>query len=262
MSDTGAVGGERFDFGRVVGQTFGLIGRNFPLFALLSLVLVGAPNFGLIYVQSSAIAANDIGLVATASLAGALISMIMSFILQGSITRASIDDLSGVGARAGAAIGDGLRFFFPLLLVGILAGIGILVGFVLLIVPGLILMVRWAVTAPVVVVEDVGPTMSFGRSADLSRGHRWAIFGLLLLYLVFSYAVQIIFGMIIGAIGVAAVSPELATFDTTGLVVAVTSAALGALVSLVSTVGVAALYFELRRVKEGVNVSDLAKVFE
>jgi hypothetical protein len=42
MTDT-AIGQARFDFGRVVSQTFALIGRNFFAFALLALVLVGAP---------------------------------------------------------------------------------------------------------------------------------------------------------------------------------------------------------------------------
>ena len=47
-----------------------------------------------------------------------------------------------------------------LIIWGILSGIAIGIGFVLLIIPGLILMTIWAVGAPAIVVEDVGPLES------------------------------------------------------------------------------------------------------
>lgn len=49
-----AFGEARFDFGRVVGQTFGLIGRNFVLYAFLALILVGIPRFAVLYAQAFA----------------------------------------------------------------------------------------------------------------------------------------------------------------------------------------------------------------
>jgi len=51
-----------------------------------------------------------------------------------------------------------------------------------------------------------------------------------------------------------AASPNMAI----GLVAAV----IQAFEALISTVGVAAIYFELRRIKEGVGVSELASVFD
>lgn len=253
--------GSRFEFGRVVSQTAGLIFRNFFLFVFLALVFVGVPQFGIIYGQQVAVSTTDPGLMVLVSIGGALVTMIMSFVLQGALTRAAVDDLSGSGVRFGAAIGDGLRFFFPLLIVAILVGLGTFLGLLLLIVPGIILAVRWAVTAPVVVLEQAGPTSSMGRAAELSRGHRWAIFGLFLLYLAFAYAVQILFGLIMAAFGMGNAA-QLLTMDGIGLVFSIASAAIAALVSLVSTVGTAALYFELRRVKEGVGVEELARVFD
>jgi hypothetical protein len=64
-----------------------------------------------------------------------------------------------------------------LVLNGLLAAIGIGIGFVLLIVPGLILITIWAVVAPAIVVEDAGVIGAFGRSRELVRGHGWAVFG-------------------------------------------------------------------------------------
>src|SRR5215211_4657425 len=64
-----------------------------------------------------------------------------------------------------------------LILNGILAAIGIGIGLVLLIVPGLILITIWAVVAPAIVVEGAGVIEAFGRSRDLVRGNGWPVFG-------------------------------------------------------------------------------------
>jgi hypothetical protein len=68
-----------------------------------------------------------------------------------------------------------------LILNGLLAAIAIGVGFVLLIVPGLILITIWAVIAPAIVVENAGAIGAFGRSRDLVRGHGWPVFGSIVL---------------------------------------------------------------------------------
>lgn len=258
MTDT-TIGGERFDFGRVIGQTFSLVGRNFIWFALLALIFVGIPQFGLIYGRTYAAQAQP-ELVAWFSFGGAVVSMITTYILQAALTRAAVDDLSGKGVRLGAAIGDGLAYFFPLFVVALLVGLGVFVGLILLVIPGIILAVRWSVAAPVVVMERKGPTGAMERSADLTEGYRWAIFGLLLITLIFAYAVDI---------GVALLASSTATnlpswFPPNMVIIAFgsLSATSTALVTLINIVAIASLYFELRRVKEGVGVEDLAKVFD
>ena len=55
----------------------------------------------------------------------------------------------------------------PLLGLAIVAGIGIAIGFVLIIIPGLILLTIWAVAAPVMVIEHPGVFAALGRSRDL-----------------------------------------------------------------------------------------------
>lgn len=65
--------------------------------------------------------------------------------------------------------------------VSILANLGVLLGFMLLIVPGLLLMVRWALATPVVIRENLGTTAALRRSAELTKGNRWRILGLALL---------------------------------------------------------------------------------
>jgi hypothetical protein len=229
----------------------------------MAVLFVGVPQFAVSYAQGWAMSQADPSLMTWASFGGLFATVLTAYILQGALTRAAVDDLSGAGVSFAAAIGDGLRFFFPLLIVGILVGIGIMAGFLLLIVPGIILSIRWIVTAPVVVIERDGPTKSMGRSAELTENNRWAIFGLIVLYLLLVYAVQFGALMIYRALGADPLSVmQNITTNSVWLGFVAASSVLAALITLISTVGVAVIYFELRRVKEGVGVAELAKVFE
>jgi hypothetical protein len=64
---------------------------------------------------------------------------------------------------------------------GILAGLGIALGFVLLIVPGLILLTWWCLISPVIVLEGKRIGESFSRSRALVRGHGWTVFGVVII---------------------------------------------------------------------------------
>ena len=78
----------------------------------------------------------------------------------------------------------------PLIGVGILAGIGIAIGFVLLIIPGLFLLTIWAVIVPVIVIERAGVFDSFGRSRELVRGSGWQVFGVIVVIFLVTFIVR------------------------------------------------------------------------
>lgn len=80
------------------------------------------------------------------------------------------------------AIRRGLELFVPLLAVHILYTLGIMVSMVLLVVPGIIVALMWSFVTPVLVVERTGLIDTFQRSRDLTRGHRWALLGLIVVY--------------------------------------------------------------------------------
>lgn len=89
----------------------------------------------------------------------------------------------------------------PLIGFGILFAIGVTIGFLLLIVPGLILITFWSVGAPAIVVERLGPVDAFGRSWRLVRGQAWSVFATLLLVLLIVIAVGIVLGILATPIG-------------------------------------------------------------
>src|SRR5947209_8167387 len=67
----------------------------------------------------------------------------------------------------------------PLVAVSILTGIGVGLGVLLFVVPGIMLAIRWALVAPIVMLEGQGARAAMRRSRELVRGHRWAVFRVL-----------------------------------------------------------------------------------
>jgi hypothetical protein len=162
-------------------------------------------------------------------------SLIGGFWFQGMVVEAVRDIQDG---RRDFTLGELFRAPAPvlgaLILAGVLAVLGILLGFVLFIVPGLLLLTWWSVVIPVVVVERPGLGAAFGRSRELVRGHGWQVFGLLIVVLV----------MVILLSAVLAVIAYLLSDTATG-------SAIASLISNVTivpffSITMATLYFALR----------------
>jgi hypothetical protein len=59
----------------------------------------------------------------------------------------------------------------------ILAGLGVGLAMLLLVVPGLVLLTRWSLFVPVVMLEKLGPVDALRRSKEIVAGHGWTVFG-------------------------------------------------------------------------------------
>lgn len=89
-----------------------------------------------------------------------------------------------------------------LIVTSILAGLGVALGMLLLIVPGLVLLTWWAVAAPVVMLEGKSGPSALGRSRELVRGHGWTVFGLIFVtFLITSLAGNLIGGIVGNVLG-------------------------------------------------------------
>jgi uncharacterized membrane protein len=113
-----------------------------------------------------------------------LISFIVGIVLAMGLIRASLAVLDGRRPEVGMLFQT--EGFGPYLLASILVGIGVFVGLILCIVPGIILALMWEFFGYVIVENPtISPTDAMRRSADMTRGHRWQLFGLgILLFLI------------------------------------------------------------------------------
>jgi hypothetical protein len=117
------------------------------------------------------------------------------------------------------------------------------------------LALAWSVAAPVRVVENTPFFATFGRSAALTRGHRWAILGLYLVYALGGAVLGLIVAPLTGAnpfAGVQGLNP----------VYLIASAVIAVLLRAIQGTAVASIYYELRAIKEGVGPEQLAAVFD
>jgi hypothetical protein len=131
------------------------------------------------------------------AIAAAFVSLAGTFWLQGALVTAIEDVRDG---RADLSISETLSRVRPrmnaLAIGGILASIGITIGFILLIVPGLILLTWWLLIVPVIMLEGRSATEAFGRSRELVRGNGWNVFGLIVLTVVILIVAGIVLGII------------------------------------------------------------------
>jgi hypothetical protein len=274
--------GGAFDVSRVIGRTFGLIGRNWVPFSLLSALFSGAPYLvAALSVPATLFVAGGAGagFMPLGALGYFAIYMLGAMVLQASLTRASVDELAGNRVSLGAALRAGLAallpmlglvlFFFFLLVVAmfavfIVASIAVLgaayvlvlIFYVALVVTLVHLAVRWIAVVPVIVVEQPGIIQSLRRSSGLTENHRWAIFGLIALYAVALFVLQAVLAAALPGPG-----PNVAAMSSSALVIVAVGFVVQVATSMIVAVGIAAIYFELRQIKEGVGVTELAQVF-
>jgi hypothetical protein len=142
-------------------------------------------------------AGRGLGVALLAGAIGALIAVLISAVLQAAILRAAAQATIGDPVDVEASYRYGLKRLWSVILVSILVGLVVAVGFILLVIPGIIFLVFLSVSIPVLIVEGRRGTQAMGRSWNLVKGNFWHAFAVIV---VAALIVGIISG-IIGAIG-------------------------------------------------------------
>ena len=180
---------------------------------------------------------GDVG--AGVIIAGVVITVVANIWFQGAVVEAVNDIRDG---RRDHTIGSLFRSITPVLgpltLAAIVGGLGIALGFVALIVPGLVLLTWWALIGPVIVMERTPAMAAFGRSRALVRGSGWQVFGVLVVMLL----IQLVVAGVFQAIG-EGISDDITVYSIAVLAGDTLTAPLGALAAAV-------MYLDLRRMRD------------
>lgn len=161
---------------------------------------------------------------------------------------------SGSDTDFAAAFASGIRNVLPMAGLTILWGLGLAVGYILIVVPSLILLTMWSVSAPALIAEGTGVIGAFGRSRALTKGIRWPVFGALLLFL-------IVYLIIASALQGFSQMGMLNLYKSSiGAAMAVTLLS-SSLLGIVMSAFLAGLYGEVLEAKEGGSQNQLAEVF-
>jgi hypothetical protein len=179
---------------------------------------------------------------------GLVLTIVFSALSQATVLYGAFEGLRGGQVDMLASFQYAWRRFLPVIGVAILAALLAGLASIALIFPGLMLMTMWYVATPACVVERLGPWKSMMRSAALTKGHRWKVFGLVIVL------------SLLGLIGSGMVEAVVVGAGTTiGLAVKlIWSALYGAYAAIVVVV----IYHDLRVAKEGVDTDQIAAVFE
>jgi hypothetical protein len=239
--------GAPFRVGDVFGKAFSVFGNQLGGFLLLAFV----PLIPVLAVSLLAPAGPVVAQTAqtTPGLAGlsTFLTFVLQIVVQATTLYAAFQQLGGSPFSITQSLGVGFGRLLPVLGVALLSGILAGLATILLVVPGIIVLCMLYVAAPVCVIEKPGVIASLHRSAELTKGYRWPIFGIVALVGIVGIIAQFVLR---GLFGVATVWGKLLSFSW---LVIVTS--FGAVL-------VAVAYHDLRVAKEGTDIDNLANIFD
>jgi hypothetical protein len=171
---TRAVTRVELDAGAVLRQAWALYRRLFVRSMLMGGVVFGsvrllealAGRSGA--VRLTGLLALVLAVFGTALVQGGLVEIVRGLHHDGDDDASVVDVLGRAGGRTPTLVG-----------VSLLMGLGIGVGLVLLVVPGLVLATRWAIAVPVAMLEQTTARGALRRSREIVRGNGWNVFKVL-----------------------------------------------------------------------------------
>ena len=267
-----------FRVGRVINRSISILSRRFATVLIIA-AAVYLPAF-LINLSMLRFVWGDMVTRGPAQSVAYVIFLSVLFIVfsvlgQAMIVHAVFQDIRRRPVSLGASVKVGLRRFFPLFGIAILFVVLIFLALALFIgllasvkppplrvllpvllalppIPIVLIVTVYFVTTPACVVEERGPFGSMGRSAQLTKGHRWRIFGLELLLIGLLLIASILIGLLNWAL------------STIGgpLLGAISGLLWNTVWVAYYAVMVAVAYYDLRVCKEGIDIEQIAAVFD
>jgi uncharacterized membrane protein len=247
-SATAAFAEGNFRVGRVLSQTMSVLSHRFLTFFIVSFVAF-VPV--IVLQKATASVERDPSQALTmvgVSLAMLVLMLVLNMLSSAVILHGAFQDMRNRPVSLAESLQVGLRRFLPLMGLAFLVALLMVIGLIFLIIPGLFLYTIWFVSVAACVVERTGAWASMRRSRELTKGHRWKVFGIVLLLILLSLVNPLLQLVLTAAAG-----------ETLALIGTAIWTAIG---SAFSSVIIAVTYYELRAAKEGIDIEQIASVFD
>jgi len=231
--------------GEIVDTSFRVLRNHFvPLVGISAIVNVPVA-MGQALVQAEAEAGAAASLPTLAVGLGFVSFALVSPIVSAAVTAMIGEVYLGREAKIGQSFRVAIEILLPLIGTSLLAGLGVMFGTLLFIIPGIWLGLGLIALTPVMVVERSFGMAAIRRSLDLLSGNRGRAFLLYLLVVILASILGGVFGLLAG------VAPIFG-----GLASSLASSVTGAFLAVVSV----SLYFEIRSRKEAFEIEQLARL--
>ncbi len=242
--------------GQIIGRAFNIYTNNIiPIFIISIVLSIPVILFQLNFyvpINSSNIFVryfNNTGLT--------IISLTMTALTTGLI----IEFISKKYLNENTTIKQYIKNTFPRIipLIGLSLLVSILsaIGYLMLVIPGIIIILGLSLTNQVFIIEKKGIIDSIKRSWHLTKGDRGYIFGVIMILGLLS--VPLLFGFIYLLLPI--ITQTIKTRSLLSLISVVTTNIVSAIIRPFAACGIILIYFNLRIKKEGFELEHLAKHF-
>jgi hypothetical protein len=190
------------------------------------------------------ISGADLSTLIVGALIVGVISTLAWMVLTGAITRAAAGTFLGRDLRIVDTYRYGLARFWSIVLVAVLTVLAVLGGFLLLVIPGFVVLTRLWVSIPALVIEDRRGREALRRSWNLVKGFSWPVFGAII--------VSILLAGLFGSLLTAPFGDSEIGYLIGQTVASILTTPYSVLVGIL-------IYFSLRVRKEGYGAEDLER---
>jgi hypothetical protein len=153
-------------------------------------VFAGSKHTVLLFGKQVEVIDRSFGLFVAGALVTAVISVIISAALQAAILRAAAQATIGDPVDPEESYRFGFKRLGSVFLVSLLVGLAVAGGFILLVIPGIIFLVLFSVSVPVLIVENRRGREAMRRSWNLAKGYFWHALGVILVAAIITGAIS------------------------------------------------------------------------
>ncbi len=264
---------EPMSVGGILDQTFRLYKQHFARFlAIVAIVQVPIGLIGLLLVAQAGMLDPEMveaggaaaepefpvspGLAAIAAIFAVFLTVLGLTLCHAALIKSISESYLGNEVSVGEAYGFILPKLLTIIWAGIVVGFVVMLGFFLLIVPGIIFTVWYALTIQIVVIEGRGATDAMRRSKELTSGNRGKVLAVILLAALLEVIVSLAGDFILGFVA-GMVLPD--TESVLLIAQSVINIITGVLAAPISATAVILLYYDMRIRKEGFDLQMLAQ---